>query len=270
MKIANFGNSKLTQQCAFNDTFNNLLESRESLQNLAEVTFFVPCYNEEKSIKRTLEKIVRISKYLDISYEIHVYDDGSKDQTTTEVNRFGSEHPDVWLRLISRKHNRGLGYNYIAGAYVSVGKYYMMVCGDDSETDESLVEILQARGQADIIIPFFNPDTRNTARRVLSATFTFLVNVFSGNHLKYYNGVVLHLRENIVRWAPTGSGFGYQAELICITLSEGKTYYQIPISNKDREAGYSRAFKFYNFVSVGHSLLQILLRRIRCAIWPLY
>ena len=53
------------------------------------------------------------------------------------------------------------------------------------------------------------------------------MNFFSGNNLKYYNGIVLHKIENekmasVILW------FGYQ-ELLTMTL--GKTYIEIDINN---------------------------------------
>ena len=43
-------------------------------------------------------------------------------------------------------------------------------------------------------------------------TFTFLVNLISGYHLKYYNGMAIHLRYNVMRWHPSSYGFGFQAD----------------------------------------------------------
>ena len=107
------------------------------------------------------------------------------------------------------------------------------------------------RGKADIIIPnFIKNDNRIFVRRVLSRFFTFLVNFFSGNKLKYYNGIVLHKIENVKRWHPLSCGFGYQAELLTNLISVGKTYIEIDIKNIDRKTGISRSLSLLNFLSV--------------------
>ena len=248
--------------------FSKAIDDRNALNNIVDVTFFVPCYNEENAIRATLEKICKVAKESNLSYEILVCDDCSSDNSVNEVEDFASQNPNVFLRINQNSLNRGLGHNYLSCAHDAVGKYYIMVCGDDSETEESLIDILAARGKAEIVVPYFDKDTRTIGRRITSFLFTNIVNLLGGFNLKYYNGVVLHLRENVTRCAPSSSGFGYQAELLTILLHEGTSFIHIPISNKDRESGISRAFRLQNIASVGHSLLQILLRRIRCIIWP--
>ena len=153
----------------------------------------------------------------------------------------------------------GLGYNYIEGAYKGIGKYYIMVCGDNSEDMNNLCKVLGERGKADIIIPnFIKNDNRIFVRRVLSRFFTFLVNFFSGNKLKYYNGIVLHKIENVKIWHPLSCGFGYQAELLTNLISVGKTYIEIDIKNIDRKTGISRSLSLLNFLSVTHTFTNII------------
>ena len=172
--------------------------------------------------------------------------------------------------MISNKKPMGLGYNYIEGAYKGRGIYYIMVCGDNSEDINNLCKILKERGKADMIVPnFIKNDNRIYVRRFLSRLFTFLVNFFSGNNLKYYNGIVLHKIENVKRWHPLSCGFGYQAELLTNLISIGKTYIEIDINNIDRKEGISRSLSLLNFLSVSHTLLQILFRRIRKSIWKI-
>ncbi len=249
--------------------FQNLLEKKQQYENLVEVTFFIPCHNEEKDIIPTLKKINSVATDLGLTFELLIYNDGSTDKTRELVENFMDEHPDVFIRMVNNQKRRGLGYNYIDGAFIGVGKYYMMICGDNSETEESIKIIFQKKGTADMVIPYFGSlDRRGLSRRVLSRFFVGLVNCFSGYHIKYYNGVVLHLRSNVMRWHPMSVGFAYQAELLTILLDEHKTYEQVLVSNNDRESGISRAFYLLNFLSVGHSLLQILFRRIRKALTP--
>ena len=257
------------QNLAGNKHISDLLKSREELENLVEVSFFIPCLNEEDSIIFTLNKVVSIARDLNITFELLVYNDGSIDKTKEIVENYIINHPGVLIKTVNRTERKGLGYNYVDGAFLGLGKYYMMICGDNSETEESIREILKRKGTADIIIPYFGHlDSRSFLRRNLSKLFTGIVNFLSGHKINYYNGVVLHLRKNVMRWHPMSIGFAYQAELLTIMLDENKSCTQVLISNNDREKGFSRAFYFLNFLSVAHSLLQILFRRVRRAITP--
>lgn len=247
-----------------------LIKLRNKYQNIVDVTFYIPCLNEENLIYQTLQKIKNCLSQTEFSYELMIYNDGSTDNSLSEINRFKKNNKDILINVLSFKKSRGLGYNYIDGAHKGLGKYYMMICGDNSETEASLLDILKEMGSADIIIPYFGlGDQRQFQRVILSLFFTKIVNLINRNNIKYYNGVVLHLRENVIRYSPSSSGFGYQAELISILLLQNKTYKHVSIMNNDRKIGISRAFKIKNIFSVTHSLIQILFRRIRNDIWPI-
>lgn len=244
------------------------IKKRQQLENLVEVTFYIPCCNEETNIIPTLDKLVSVMVELDIACEFLIYNDGSTDKTQYLIERYASEHPELLINIVNNKKRRGLGFNYVDGAFRGLGKYYMMICGDNSETAESIKCVLNKRGKADIIIPYFGSrDSRKFFRRNLSRIFTALVNTINGYKIRYYNGIVLHLRSNIMRWHPISSGFAYQAELLSILLDHHKTYCEVNISNKDRKSGISKAFNIQNYFSVSHSLLQIFFSRIRRILW---
>ena len=119
-------------------------------------------------------------------------------------------------------------------------------------------------GLADIIIPYFgNKDQRNKSRKLISIIFTKILNFISGYNIPYYNGPVLHLTYNVMRWSPDTHGYAYQAELITRIVSEGGTFKNVQINNQNRSFGTSKAFNIENILSIIHSLLQIFLRRLR-------
>ena len=229
-----------------------------------EITFFVPCLNEELNIKKTIDTIITAAKEVRISYEILVVDDNSSDSTVKAVEDFQKTYPEIPLILKKNKITQGLGRNYVDGAFIGRGKYYMLVNGDNAEPKEIIVAIIKKLDTADMIIPYLGEnDNRSFLRRRISAIFTAIVNCTGGYSIKYYNGPVAHLRYNVMRWHSDTEGFAYQAEIITRLLDEGATYTEVAISNFDRNSGISKASNFKNFLSVTHSLLQILFRRIR-------
>ena len=164
---------------------------------MIEITFFVPCYNEERYIAQTLADLMRMMRDKGISYEILVVDDGSTDSSVQSVKMFIGEHPDIRIAHHVQPVNLGLGCNYLQFAKEAKGDYYMLVNGDNDIPMGSLAYIVENRKRAEIIIPFVeNQEDRPWIRRSLSYFFTFLVNALSGNKLKYYNGPVLQDRKS--------------------------------------------------------------------------
>jgi len=229
-----------------------------------DITFFVPCFNEEENVLKTLVAIIGAVSKTDLKYEIIVVDDGSIDNTAEIVEQFQRDHSTTSIMLKKNKRNLGLGRNYIDAAFIGRSLYYMLVNGDNAEPEEAISAILSKIGKADMVIPYFaSGDNRGLCRRTLSRLFTALVNRTSGYSIKYYNGPVLHKRHNVMRWHPDTHGFAYQAETITRLLDEGATFVEVEISNNVRQSGVSKAFRLQNVLSIGHSLLQILLRRLR-------
>lgn len=226
-----------------------------------DVTFFVPCYNEEPNIEGTIETIYAAAAQVGLSYEILVFDDCSKDGTVEVVKRVAEARPELPLRLLRNEVNQGLARNFIDGAFEGHGLYYRLVCGDNVEPVETLVKILRNVGNADIIVPYHtHVEGRTLRRKLISRLYTKLVNLASGRDLHYYNGLPLVRRRDVLRFHVEATGLGYQAEFLLRLLQEGRSFIQIPLTASDKEG--SLALSLRNFVSVGHSLFKIAMRRL--------
>lgn len=68
----------------------------------------IPCYNEEKTLRRVLLEIPKKIKGIDI-IETQIIDDGSTDKTVEVARKFGVD------RIIKHKINKGLGISFTDG-----------------------------------------------------------------------------------------------------------------------------------------------------------
>jgi glycosyltransferase involved in cell wall biosynthesis len=230
-----------------------------------DVTFFVPCLNEEERVVPTLKTIQDAMREVPYTYEVLVVDDGSTDRTLEVAEGFRKENPDVAVCIHRNPRNLGLSRSFVDAAFRGRGTYYRLVCGDNVEPKDAMTKILGMLGKADIVVPYYPVlPGKSPTRRVVSRTFTVLVDLISGYRLNYYNGCALYRRYHVMRWAPYNYGFGFQADLITRLLDEGASYVEVPVSgfHLTKERGRS-AITLRNFVSTGHTLFEILLRRIR-------
>jgi glycosyltransferase involved in cell wall biosynthesis len=230
-----------------------------------DVTFFVPCLNEEERLVPTLETIQDAMRGFPYGYEVLIVDDGSGDRTFEVAEQFRREHPEMSICVHRNPRNLGLSRSFVDSAFRGRGTYYRLVCGDNVEPKEAMARILGLLGKADIVVPYYPVlPGKSAMRRVISRTFTLLVDLISGYRLQYYNGCALYRRYHVMRWAPYNYGFGFQADLITRLLDEGASYVEVPVSgfHLTKERGRS-AITLRNFVSTGHTLFEILLRRIR-------
>jgi len=242
------------------------MPSTDSKTEEIDITVVVSCYNEEAFITDTVDHVIAALRQTGCTYEVFVVDDCSKDGSVKKLRDYVEAHPGEPITVKANENNRGLGNTYVEAAFLGKGKYYRLCCGDDSEPTEVLISIFNKMKAADIVIPYQIQDEvagKTPSRRLISKIFTFLVNLISGYRIKYYNGMAVHLRYNVLRWHPSSYGFGFQADMITRLLDEGASYIQIPSSSVDRKGSKSSALGMRNFLSVAHTLLEISIRRFR-------
>jgi glycosyltransferase involved in cell wall biosynthesis len=228
-----------------------------------DLTCFVSCYNEASHIAETLDKICEAAREVNLRFEVIVIDDCSGDNSREVVCEYISAHPDDNIVLRANHKNKGLAQNYLDAAFIGKGRYYRLFCGDSSEPKESIATVLRAIGEADCIVPYYVSNVgRSSIRHLVSKTYTFIINKITGNRIKYYNGLAVHLRHNVMRWHTNTKGFGFQAEILCLLLDVGFTHKELPIVALEQRQGRSNAFTARNFLSVAHTIIEIANRRI--------
>lgn len=229
--------------------------------NGLDFTAFVSCYNEANIILTSLLAVKEAINRTNLSFEIIIIDDCSSDGSRKKIEAFIEQNSDINIVARFNLKNRGLAQNYIDAAFLGSGKYIKLFCGDNTEPVDSIVKLLNCIGKADMLIPFYSDvPGKPKFRLILSSTFTNLVNLVSGHRIKYYNGLQVHTRNNILRWHPNTRGFGFQADILCMLLDQGFTYREIQI--EAQEINQSGALTPKNFLSVAHTLLDIFIRRI--------
>lgn len=234
-----------------------------SNNNSVEISFFIPCRNEQGNIIYALDTFRSVAKHHDCSSEVIVVDDGSVDGTDQQITDYCAKNKDVPIIFHRNLKSCGVGRNYYHWAKQARGKYYMLIRGCDDIPAEDLSAIVALRGTADVIVPYVvNQNERPLIRNILSRLFTVLVNLLSGHQLKYYNGPVLHLRENVIRFKPRTSGFAYQAEILCQALNNSCSFVEVPFRSVKRKYGRSSSFRPANIASVFKSFWRILVSNI--------
>ncbi len=232
-----------------------------------DITIAITCYNEAHWILDTIQTVSGVLDELGYKYEIIVIDDVSRDGSAQKVQSFIDSNPNIPVYLQINTHNQGYANNFMTGAFLGEGNYYRLCCGDNSESKEILLELFKHMGKADIIIPFYKQDEitgKTCFRRNMSKIFTGLVNVISGYNMGYYNGNPIYRRSHVLRWPSVLYGFAFQADVLTRLLDEGASYLQIPAwGNTDRKGKSSSSVTMRNILSVSHTIMEIIIRRVR-------
>ncbi len=98
------------------------------------VSIIVPCYNEEKVLKASLESLMKLSY---AKYEILVIDDGSSDDTYLMAKNMEFNHGDIRLKAYT-KPNGGKANALNFGIQKARGELFLAVDADSKLSPESL------------------------------------------------------------------------------------------------------------------------------------
>lgn len=228
-----------------------------------DVSCYVACFNEDGHICKTLNNLVRALQANHLNYEIIVIDDASTDNSVQCIEKWMSENQAIEIRLVKREKNVGLALNFVRALNISSGKYFRLVCGDDVEPFEALNTIFSKIGEKDMIIPYHTQCPGKTFfRKAISWLYTNLVNITSGNRIKYYNGLTVAKREDFVKYCRPKLGFSFQADFICQSLAMGRTYREVGVETIERRQGVSTALSRKNIIGAIHLFRRIIKRRI--------
>jgi glycosyltransferase involved in cell wall biosynthesis len=222
------------------------------------ISYLVPAYNEEKNLKQTVAEILGLSKRLS-DYEIVIVDDGSRDSTNKIITKLKKNIEKIVH--VRHEKNMGFGAAYRTAYMHSTKNYCMLVPADNSHPADTLIPIIMAAGEADIVIPYvINPEARSVFRQQLSRMFVNIVNYTMGLNIPYYNGLVCHRTALLQRVDTQTSGFAYQAEILVNMIKGGASYTTVPTNIAERQSGASSAFKIRNITQVLGTLLHLMLR----------
>lgn len=222
------------------------------------LTVITPALNEEKNIIQTCNEIIlSVSKY-HFEFEILIVDDGSTDQTATIIKEYQNSKKNI--RLIQHDKNYGLGAAYKTGIKNALGDFVIMIPGDNAHPANGLNPIFDKIGVADIILPYpKNPSARSIFRQFVSNIFVNIFNFWFGLDVKYYNGLVLHKRNLVIKADLNTTSFAYQAEILVKLINIGATVEEVPVIISERAEGKSRAFKITNFLKIIYCFFYLTL-----------
>lgn len=222
------------------------------------ISVIIPALNEENNIKSTVETVLYAIDGKFEDFEIIIFDDASTDNTLLKANELAGKYKEI--KVIHNEKTMGLGYNYRKGVEIAKNEYVMMIPGDNEIEKESIKNMIDSIGKADIIASYsVNYWTRPKSRQIISKTFTKFINVLFCLNLKYYNGISIHKRELLNSIKITTCGFAYHSEILVRLIKSSKSYIELGIYLKQREYGKSKAFSFKNIISVLKTIIKLWL-----------
>jgi dolichyl-phosphate beta-glucosyltransferase len=201
-----------------------------------KLSIIIPCYNEERRIGTTLERMREYLSYQNYKWEIIVVDNGSSDGTRDVVRGFQDSMPN--LRIVE-ENCYGKGWAVRQGMLAARGDYRLFTDADNSTDIAQVDDLLQeAYNGYDVVISSRRAEgaviihPQPWYRRILGDLFVLLVRLIVPLGIKdTQNGFKLFSREaaegifphqNIFYWA-------FDVEILALADRLGYTTKEVPI-----------------------------------------
>jgi glycosyltransferase involved in cell wall biosynthesis len=230
---------------------------------MPSVSVVVPVYNEERTIVTLLERVRAVS-IPDVTFEIIVVDDGSKDRTREILDA----RPDLYDRFIKHDTNRGKGGAVKTALAAATGDYILFQDADLEYDPAEYPKLLKPviRFEADLVMGsrFVAPEYTRVFyfwHKIGNGLITFIFNVLNNTTFTDIYSCYLMYRRELVDVAALGSeGWEQQAEILSLAVKKAKNLYEVPISYHGRSYDEGKKIK-------AHHALAVIGMTIRCALF---
>jgi len=216
----------------------------------------MPALNEEGSLGAAVASVEAALRDRVSAFEILIFNDGSADRTGVIAEELARQNPRI--QVIHNGYRMGVGYNYARGVELARHEYVVMIPSDNEVSEDSIRELVNAMGTADLVIAYFvNPWVRPWRRRIVSKAFVWTLDCLFGLRLRYYNGPCI-IRTRLIRAiAHYTRGFAYMAAIVVQLLKKGHSFVEVGVRLSERKSGQSKAFSIRNVLSVVRTVLSL-------------
>lgn len=148
---------------------------------MTELSIVMPAFNEESTIKESIERVISEAEKINISYEILVVNDGSTDATHQRASSVLGP-----VEVIDQRPNQGKGHSLREGFLRAKGRYVLFLDADldlDPVFLQEYIDTIEKRAAACIIGSKRHPRSLvnyPSSRRLLSFIWMKLVKSYTG------------------------------------------------------------------------------------------
>lgn len=165
------------------------------------LSVFMPAYNEEKNVGKTIEGVLGVLKELDLEqYEVIVINDGSKDNTAGVVKDW--ENKDKHVRLVNHEVNKGYGEAVKTGFYAAKLDYIVFIDSDGQFDFSDIHKFLEKIKTADVVVGY-RIDRKDSMMRIINGWgWTQLSNILFGLGVKDVDCAFKLFRRQVIDTIP--------------------------------------------------------------------
>jgi glycosyltransferase involved in cell wall biosynthesis len=203
-----------------------------------ELSIIIPAWNEQKTIKKTLNNYVDYFSQK-FNFEILVVMDGCTDKTYEIVKNYSKKHPQI--KAITYPTKLGKGGGIIEGFKKTQGEIISFTDADGSTSPEQLHKLIQYTKNADAVIGsrWLNNSeilkNESLPRRIASRSFNILIKALFNLKFKDTQCGAKAFKEYVIKNVLNDlilTNFAFDVDLLYHIKRKGYTILEVPIQWK--------------------------------------
>lgn len=208
----------------------------------SKLSLIIPCYNEENTIEKCVEKVQKINENQSFSLEIVIVNDCSTDKSAEKLSEISKKYPEI--KVFSHEKNMGKGAALRTGLLAATGDFIGIQDADDEYNPMEYLEMLHPllEDKADVVYGsrYLKPDTRRVLyfwHTWMNKSLTAVSNMFTNLDITDMETCYkLFKKEVIKKIAPNlkENRFGFEPEITCKVAQGGFRVYETAISYNPR------------------------------------
>ena len=192
------------------------------LSTITKLSIIIPCYNEERYVQRVLKRVKDVQLNYKLDKQIIVVNDGSADNTQTQIEKFIAENPTAGILNLIHEKNKGKGSAIKTALGHVTGQLTVVQDADLEYHPEDFNLLLQPimEGKADVVVgsrfkgegPHKGPFILH---KLVNKVYTFISNRLTNQHLSdIHSCYKLFKTEVLKRETIEEERFGFDPEIV--------------------------------------------------------
>lgn len=164
-----------------------------------DISVVVPLYNERESLAELVAWIDRVARENNLSYEVIMVDDGSRDGSWQEIERLSALYPAI--RAIRFARNYGKSAALYCGFEAAAGEVAFTMDADLQDSPDEIPEMRRMilEDGYDLVSGWKKKRLDPAGKRLPSKFFNFTARLVSGIKLHDFNCGLKAYRRNVVK-----------------------------------------------------------------------
>jgi glycosyltransferase involved in cell wall biosynthesis len=208
---------------------------------ISEISFLLPCYNEEKNIKRSVLDVKRVLEKIADKWEIVIVDDGSKDKTGAIADDLSNRIKRV--EVVHNRPNRGYGGALKSGFEASRYEWVAFADSDGQFDYSEIVKFIEKQKQtnADLVLGIRGKRADSFMRKLFTLVWSkILPRILLGLRVTDYSCGFKLIRKSVYESVQplVGEEKVTQIELLTKAQRKGYKFAEVKVKHLPRQFGH--------------------------------